>query len=65
MYTLVTTIAILAGIIFGLGYGLFNAERRFSKIQNAVLKVYLNPDEKPSDKLLDDLITDIWFAMYK
>ena len=65
MYALITLNAILFGIIFGLIFGLVRTERRFQKIQEASLKVYLNTDEKPSDKLLDEFLIDIWNAMYK
>ena len=65
MYTLITLNAIFAGIIFGLGYGLFKAERRFQKIQEATFKVYKNADEKPHKELLDEFLIDVWNAMYK
>lgn len=65
MYTLIILNAILAGIVFGLGYGLFKTERRFQKIQDATLKVYLNAEKKSYEDLTNELLMDIWNAMYK
>ena len=65
MYTHIILDAILAGIIFGLGYGLFKTERRFQKIHEATLKVHLNPEKKSYEELMDELLKDIWIAMYK
>lgn len=65
MYILITITAIQFGLIFGLIFGLVKNESRFKKIQEATFKVYLNAEKKPYEDLMNELLKDIWNAMYK
>lgn len=58
-------IIILIAIILGQVYRSYKYESRLYKIREAVNKACENADPNLNHDTLDELITDIWYAMYK
>lgn len=58
-------IIILIAIILGQAYRSYKYESRLYKIREAVNKACENADPNLNHDVLDELITDIWYAMYK
>lgn len=58
-------IIILIAIILGQAYRSYKYESRLYKIREAANKACENADPNLNHDTLDELITDIWYAMYK
>lgn len=58
-------IIILLVINLGQAYSAYKYESRLYKIREAVKKACENADPDLNHDTLDELITDIWYAMYK
>lgn len=58
-------IIILIAIILGQAYRSYKYESRLYNIREAVNKACENADPNLNHDTLDELITDIWYAMYK
>lgn len=58
-------IILLIAIILGQAYRSYKYESRLYKIREAVNKAFENADPNLNNDTLDELIMDIWHAMYK
>lgn len=58
-------IIILIAIILGQAYLAYRYESRLYKIREAIKKACENADPNLNHDTLDELIMDIWYAMYK
>jgi hypothetical protein len=58
-------IILLLVVILGQAYRSYTYESRLYKIREAVNKACENADPNLNHDTLDELITDIWYAMYK
>ena len=58
-------IILLIAIILGQAYRSYKYESRLYKIREAVNKAFENADPNLNNDTLDELILDIWYAMYK
>lgn len=64
MFTLIT-FAILSGIIVWQFLRLGKIESQFIKIYAAIQKAYDNAKPEDKNEVLDQLIKDLWYALYK
>lgn len=58
-------IILLIAIILGQAYYSYKYESRLYMIREAVNKAIENADPNLNNDTLDELILDIWYAMYK
>ncbi len=58
------SIVLLTAMCLYQTYRNFKAQQRFDRIQEAVNKAYENADPKLDHTILDELLKDIWNAMY-
>ena len=58
-------IILLIAIILGQAYRSYKYESRLYMIREAVNKAFENADPNLNNDTLDELILDIWYAMYK
>lgn len=58
-------IILLIAIILGQAYCSYKYESRLYMIREAVNKAIENADPNLNNDTLDELILDIWYAMYK
>lgn len=58
-------IILLIAIILGQVYRSYKYESRLYMIREAVNKAFENADPNLNNDTLDELILDIWYAMYK
>lgn len=58
-------IILIIALILGQAYHCYKYESRLYKIREAVKKACENADPDLNHDTLDELIMDIWYAMYK